>query len=415
MRGLLGKKLGHSFSKQIHEKLDGTKYDLIEVADLDSFFQENSFSGLNVTIPYKSNVIKYLDKLEGVASKIRIVNTIINEDGALIGYNTDYAGFEFMLNHFNINPKGKTIGILGNGATMKTLKFYFKTKYAKNIYVFARNPKDNEYYFNNNVLKTVDILVNATPNGMFPNNHDPLLVDLQTIPHLECVIDLIYNPIRSNLLIEAERLNIKAVNGLLMLISQAVYANELFNNTTYNPELITSIYKEILLDSINIAIIGPPMSGKTFMSKQIAKHLNKTYIDIDSIIEQQTNKSIPDIFKENGETMFRLLENRAVLDYSKRYSQAISPGGGVILNYDNIQALKQNGIIIFLDVHLDDLLRRNPKDRPLLQNKTNLISLYNNRIGLYNNYCDIKIRKQGFNEKKTLKEIEVKIHEYIGT
>jgi shikimate dehydrogenase len=416
MRGLLGKKLGHSFSKMIHEKLDGIKYDLIEVEDLDSFFQENAISALNVTIPYKNDVIKYLDEIDGIAEEIQIVNTIVNKNGKLVGCNTDYMGLGYLLEYYGINIKDKCIGILGNGSTMRTVKLYVENHLANDVYIFARNPKENEYSFDNlALLKEVDILINATPNGMYPHNDEPLLVPLKEMKQLSSVVDLIYNPLRTNLLLEAEKLNIKAVNGLMMLVSQAVYANQLFNNTTYSNEIIDTLYKEILFNKMNIVVIGFPMSGKSFISKKIAKKYHKEYVDLDSVIEQEAGLSIPDIFEIEGESGFRKREKEMVFKYSKLLNKAISPGGGVVLDKDNMNALKQNGVLIFLDVPLKDLENRNSKNRPLLKNKKSIAKLFDERYNLYNTYCDIRIVKVGFNESKTLNDIEVRLDEYINS
>lgn len=416
MRGLLGKKLSHSFSKEIHEKIDNIKYDLIEIDDLDPFFQEKKFKSLNVTIPYKQEVIKYLDNISDTAKQLQTVNTIVNKNGVLFGYNTDIDGLQFLINHYTIPIKNKVVGILGNGATKRTIEYVVNELGATKILIFARNPIEKEYHFTNkDKLKEIDILFNATPNGMFPHNNADLLINLDNIIKCSHLVDLIYNPLRTKLIIESEKRNIKAVNGLMMLVSQAVKANELFNSTTYKKSITLELYKEILLNSLNIVLIGMPMSGKSYYSKAISNLYNKSLIDIDSYIETTYNMDIPQIFSNFGEQTFREYESKSIAKLSKLHNQAISTGGGVVLNEYNIDSLKQNGLLLFLDMHIDELKKCNPKGRPLLQNPKNIELLYNQRYNLYNKYCDKRVIKRGFKRKDTLSKIEVKINEYINS
>lgn len=416
MRGLIGKKLSHSYSKLIHETIDNITYNLIELDKLDSFFQEKKFDAINVTIPYKQEVIQYLDELSEEASIIGTVNTIVNKNGYLIGYNTDYFGLEFLLEYNNISLESKVIGILGNGSTMRTIQYISRIKNARKIIVFARNPKQNQCHFSDEKdLKQVDILFNATPNGMFPNNNDDILVDITHMPNLSSVIDLVYNPLRSNLILAAQENKIKAVNGFIMLVHQAVKANELFNNCRYNNDLTISIYKDLYKKLLNIVLIGMPMSGKSYYAKQISHTYKKDLLDIDSLIENEYNMTISEIFKSFGESKFRELETQTTMKYSKAVNSAISTGGGVILNKRNITYLKQNGIIIFLDAPLELLKQCNPKGRPLLKNQDNLDRLYKERYNLYISQCDKKVVKRGFKRKETLLKIEVKVNEFINS
>lgn len=416
MRGLLGKKLSHSYSKIIHESIDKSKYDLIELDELDSFFQEKAFEALNVTIPYKNDVIAHLDSTSETVQVTKSCNTIVNKDGKLYGHNTDYSGFEFMCKENDILFKDKVVGIIGNGSTSRTIAFYSDNEKAKQTLVFARNPKANEINIANiDQYPDIEILINATPVGMYPDNKATLGLHLSKYPNLKTVIDLIYNPLKTKLLIDAEKLNIKTVNGLLMLVSQAVKANELFNNTTYPESLTLSIYSTLKFEMLNIVFIGMPMSGKTFYAKQISSKYNKVVVDLDNKLEEDTGKSIPEIFNSDGEQAFRSIEKRIAYNYSKGLSQAISTGGGIILNPENIDNLKQNGIIIFLDMSLQDLMACNPKNRPLLQNPDDLERLYNERKPLYNKYCDIIIPKKGYDQRRILSVIEVKLNEYLNT
>lgn len=416
MRGLLGKKLSHSYSKIIHEKIDNKEYNLIETDDLDSFFHEKSFSALNVTIPYKSDVIKYLDHIDTAAKEIQSVNTIINTQNGLYGYNTDVDGLEFLLEYNNISLENKVVGILGNGATSRTIKYLSTLHKAKKILVFARRPKVGEYPLNeSSLLSSVQVLFNATPNGMYPNNSQEVLIELEKMDSLQSVVDLVYNPLRTRLLIESAKMGKVTVNGLMMLVHQAVKANEYFNNVKHKKSTTIAIYREVLLNILNVVLIGMPMSGKSYYSRVVSSEYNKELIDIDKYIEDQAGVDIPTIFETKGEQYFRDLEQSTLVDISKRLNLAISTGGGIVLNENNIDLLRQNGVLIFLDMPLNELKKCNPKGRPLLKDPKNIEKLYNERYDLYNKYCDKRVVKRGFKRKDTLNKIEVKLNEFINS
>lgn len=416
MYGLLGKKLGHSFSKTIHEEFTNKPYELIEVENLNQFFKNINFNGINVTIPYKQAVIRYLDELSTEAKEINAVNTIVYRSGNLIGYNTDYFGLSKALSNNKISVTGKSVLIMGNGSTASTISYYCKTNLAKTITILARNPKENEYYFNDvDNYKNSNIIFNATPVGMFPNNNHKLLVDLTIFPNLTSVIDMVYNPLRSTLLIEAERLGKQTLNGLSMLIYQAVKSMELFHNLKIEDKKINTYYRELLFKKKNLVFIGMPMSGKSLFGRLNSNNYKKLYIDIDNEIIKYENNSISNIFQIQGEKYFRKIESDIILKYSKLNNQAISCGGGVILNKENMVNLKQNGIIIFIDVPLSLLSQCNPKERPLLKNRSNLENLFNKRYDKYVEYADIVINKTNFDQKEIMQQIEVKLNEYIGT
>lgn len=416
MYGLIGKKLSHSFSKEIHESLHSETYNLIELDQLDAFFKSKQFNGVNVTIPYKQEVIKYLDYCSNIVKETNSVNTIINKDGFLSGYNTDYKGLEFLLAYNDICIKNKEVLILGNGATSRTVEVLCNHLGAEKILKAARSPKEDEFYFNDiSKFKSADIVINATPSGMYPNNDDDLLIDLEQFTNLEAVVDLVYNPLKTKIILKAKSLNIKGVNGLMMLVSQAVQSCELFHNQEYNDYVTVDIYKRILFNMSNIVLIGMPMCGKSFYARSLSTVYNKTFIDVDSQIRRDTKMSIPNIFKSKGEKAFREIETKTIVTISKDLNQAISTGGGSILNAKNIDYLKQNGIIIFLDVPLKVLKGINPRNRPLLKNSNNLEILYNDRHALYKKHADIIINKTIMDEKTILNMIEVRINEYIDT
>jgi len=415
MRGLLGKTLSHSFSKEIHENIDNKAYSLLEVDNLAAFFQDKTFDEINVTIPYKKAVIPFLDEVSDNALKLQSVNTIVNRNNRLIGYNTDIAGFEYLLEHYKINCKNKIVGILGNGATKRIVEHVLLNKNVEEIIIFARNPKVNEYKLNNNeLLSKVDILINCTPNGMYPHNEADVIVDINSMKKCSTVIDLIYNPLRTKLLLAAETANKKAVNGLIMLIHQAVAANAIFNNKYINTEITKKLHRQIFLSKLNIVLIGMPMSGKTFFSRLISKRYAKENIDLDTLITEIYNDSINNIFKKHGEPKFRELETNSIIKLYKHNNKAISSGGGVVVNEKNIGLLKQNGLILFIDMPLNILKKCNPKGRPLLADSKNLEKLFNERYTLYNQYADKRIEKNGFKEPITMKRIEVAINEYIS-
>ncbi len=416
MYGLIGKSLTHSFSKLIHEKLQPIQYDLIELNQIDRFFTQKAFKGVNVTIPFKNQVIKYVDTLSKEATKTQSVNTIVNKKGILYGYNTDYFALEYLLKHNQINIENKVIGILGNGSSSRTISVLCNDMKAKEVLIFARNPRDNEHKFTDkHELKKVNILFHATPNGMFPNNNDEPLVDLDLMHHLEAVVDLVYNPLRTNIILDAEKRKIKAVNGLMMLVHQAVLANEIFFGNTHPADTTLKLYKDIYLQQVNYVLIGMPMSGKTHYAKAISEKYNKKFTDIDQIIETQQRMKIDEIFRNHGETGFRNMERTVISEVSKDHNLAISPGAGIILNEKNILNLKQNGIILFLDVPLKMLESMNPKNRPLLKTREQLKTIYDDRIDRYHDYSDIAVKKSNLRSVEVLHNIEVKINEYFDS
>jgi len=416
MFGLIGKTLSHSFSKEIHEILNNESYNLIELQELGSFFKQKDFKGINVTIPYKQDVIKYLDVKSKIVEKTNSVNTIVNKDGYLYGYNTDYEGLKFLMQHNEILVENKSILILGNGSTSRTIEILCKELGSKNILKAARNPKNNDISFSDvQKYKNSHIIINATPSGMYPNNNDELLIDLKSFNQLEAVIDLVYNPLETKLISYAKSLNIKAVNGLLMLVRQAIKSCELFHNQEFNDYVTIDIYKNILFNMFNFVLIGMPMSGKSFYARSISAFYNKMAVDIDKQISNNAELEIPEIFSEYGEKGFREIETKIIYNVSKASNQVISTGGGTILNIINMEYLKQNGIIIFLDVPLEILKGMNPRNRPLLKNIDNLDKLYKDRYDLYLKYADIVINKTIMDESVVLKMIEVKINEYINT
>lgn len=416
MYGLLGKKLGHSFSKEIHETFTNKQYSIIEKEEIATFMREKDFIGINVTIPYKKDVIPFLNELSEDASSIGVVNTIVNNNGYLKGYNTDIYGLLKCLEYNKVSLTGKEVIILGNGSTSMTIEYLCKVKNAKKVTVLARNPKLNQYNFEDLAkFSTSTVLFNATPVGMYPNNISTLEVEFDLLPNLEFVMDMIYNPLRSNLLIEASKRNILTINGLLMLIFQAVKAIELFHNYKIKDYEVYKYYNDLLFKTSNLVFIGMPMSGKSFFTKKVGSLFTKEVIDLDIEIEKNAEDSIPHIFEKYGETHFRKLEYDEVVKSSRSTNKAISCGGGVVKNQLNIDYLKQNGVIIFIDFPLVELQKCNSKGRPLLKQSNTLEKLYNQRYNLYKDNADIIIYKTSYNEVETMRQIEVKINEYFNS
>ena len=391
--GLIGEKLKHSFSKQIHESVGKYPYELVELtsSDLDMFFSRREFKGINVTIPFKEEVIKYLDELDISASHVKAVNCIINKNNKLIGYNTDTYGFKKEIEYLNVDVKNKNALILGTGGASKAVEASLKELGIKNIYFASRNLKGDNIISYQDIknLKDINILVNTTPRGMYPHNEDDLLVNLDDLPLLEVVIDLIYNPIRTKLIIEAEKRNIKALGGLYMLVGQAYKAMELFIDKSFSDKEITKTYLDLFIKNKNIVLIGMPSSGKSTIANMLNSKINKNVIDIDQEIVNKTHMEIKDIFTKFGENYFRKLEKEVVKDIYKNSGYIISTGGGVIKDKDNIDMLKQNGTIYFINRDIDNLAVTS--SRPLSNTSFKLKELYDDRLPLYKRYADIEI------------------------
>ncbi len=415
MYGLLGKTLKHSLSKTVHEKWTSFPYHLIETDNISNVLNKKNFSGLNVTIPYKQAVIPYLDQLNEIAKETSTVNTIVQTRGKLIGYNTDVYGFVKLLSFYNVDVKNKNIIILGNGATMRSIAFALKILEANKIFVFARKPNKGEY-----LLSTLDgtvnasIIINTTPVGMFPNVGDEIIIPDSVFTNTQIAIDVVYNPLRTLFLQKAENYGLKTINGLYMLLAQAAKSIELFHNKKIHTSLINKQYFSLLKRQLNIVLIGMPMSGKSHYGATLKNIYKKGFIDLDSIISAETSMPISTYFQIYGEQKFRELEAKNCAKISLRQNLIIATGGGIILNKQNINYLKLNGIVVFLDMPLNMLINCNPKNRPLLQDKSNIQQLYKLRYPLYKQYADIIIHKSTYNENTVLSQFEVKIDEYIN-
>lgn len=390
--GLIGEHLGHSFSKEVHAMLSDYEYELREIRpdELDGFMSSKNFKAINVTIPYKEAVIPYLDFVSEEAKMIGAVNTVVNRDGKLFGYNTDFAGMCALINKMRITVKGKKTVILGSGGTSKTAYAVAKHLGADPIITVSRTGKCGaiDYEELANSHRDAEIIINTTPCGMYPDNFASP-IDLEGYDRLEGVIDAIYNPLRSSLVVDALGRGVKAEGGLYMLVAQAVFASEIFTGRKYPLEKLNKIYNKIRRKKENIVLIGMPASGKSTISKIIAKELSRERLDTDDMVVESRGMKISDIFQSEGESAFREYETQEIAKVSLQNSRVIATGGGIVLNPENVKMLKQNGMIFFIDRPYEKLL---PSiDRPLSSSVEAVKERYNERYDLYRTAADVVI------------------------
>lgn len=389
--GLIGKELGHSFSKMIHEKITHEPYELISLSEHEfhTFMQQKDFDAINITIPYKEKVIDYCDGIDEKANAIHAVNAIKKVDGKLFATNTDFGGLMRMIEAHGFILEDKVVAICGTGGTSKTAYAVATALKAKEILVVGRNNKA-PYSYEQLIAQSsrIDILINTTSVGMFPNNHEQI-VDLKSFTRLQGVIDVIYNPLRTALCVQAKLLGIPAINGLEMLIGQAIEAIEFFRDIKIDASLFQQITQEIRNEKMNLVLIGMPSCGKTTIGQQIASTYGYEFVDLDEMIIKKSGMTIPQIFKEYGEEYFRELETQVSKEASLFTHHVIACGGGVIKKEENIKYLAQNGWIFFIDCDLNLLV--SDDSRPLSSTPQQLNNLYEQRLPLYKKYCDSHI------------------------
>ena len=390
--GCIGKKLSHSFSREIHEMIGGYEYSLIELSEneLSEFFKKRDFSAINVTIPYKEAVIPFLDEIHPSALSVGAVNTVVNRGGALIGYNTDIYGMEALIKRNGIDIEGKAALILGSGGTSKTARAVLEKMGASKIITVSRNPDKGEISYTDVYKKhlNTEIIVNTTPVGMFPNIFSEP-IDISAFENLYAVIDAVYNPERTLLLQRGSERGAKTAGGLYMLISQAIFASELFLGVKYPRGLSDEIYEKTIKSKRNIALIGMPSSGKSTVGKILASELCRPLYDTDFLIEERCGASIKSIFKERGEGYFRDAEAEEIKRVAPLHSSVISVGGGAVLRKDNLEALRANSNVVYIKRPLSALMPSN--DRPLSASEDALSSLYHERLPIYEGAADIII------------------------
>lgn len=387
--GLIGEKLGHSFSKDIHERIADYTFDLIPLSkeEFKTFMEKKEFTALNVTIPYKKDVIPYLDEMDEHAKAIGAVNTIVNRDGKLKGYNTDFTGFLYMVKKHNVHMEGKKVLIIGNGGASAAIQAVVQHESAGSMVIVDVVPGNGAISYDEMFSSHLDaeIIINTSPIGMYPRiGNAP--IDISMFHKCEAVLDVIYNPILTRLCFEAQEMDIKRVNGLEMLIAQAKQSVEFFLDKSIDDQIIDDIYQDMLRERCNIVLIGMPSAGKTTIGKMLENRMQKEFIDLDDIIIEKAGKSIPEIFEESGESGFRAIETEAAIEVSKLNNKIIATGGGTIKHKVNMDYLRQNGITIFIDRDVDKLISSDP-NRPLSKSTDALEKMHAERLPLYQKYA----------------------------
>ena len=398
--GLIGGALGHSYSKPIHERLGGYPYELIELGDaaaLQAFMEARDFDGVNVTIPYKREVMPYCDRIDPRAQRIGAVNTLVNRDGVLSGYNTDYDGLLYLLQAHGITLAGKRVLILGNGGTCRTISALAEDLGAVSVAVASRHPGPGALsYAEAAGLADVQVIFNASPAGMYPHNGE-CLVDFAHYPRCEAAVDMIYNPLRTAFLQRAAARGVKAVNGLEMLVAQAQAAAALFLNRALPGGEVPRLARQLRGELANIVLSGMPTCGKSTGGGLLAERFTKPLVDVDEQIVRRAGMSIPDLFRRQGEEAFRDLETACVREAAQKTGQIISTGGGVIKRKENIEALRENGVLFFLDRPLR--LLTSDDTRPLSSSREAVSRLYRERYERYRSCCDARIPNAGTPEE----------------
>jgi shikimate dehydrogenase len=392
--GLLGEHLSHSFSPLIHSYLGNYDYRLFEKSpgDVDAFLKHGDYDGLNVTIPYKRTVIPYCAALSDRVKRIGSVNTVLRRpDGSLFADNTDYDGFLYLVKKLAVDITGKKALILGSGGSSLAVRAVLEDLKAAEIIVVSRTGENN--YTNLRRHRDAVIIVNTTPVGMYPNN-GIAAVALDDFSVCGAVIDIIYNPSRTALLLDAEDLNIPCINGLPMLVAQAKRAAELFTGTPIDDCMIDTITGIIERRTKNIVLIGMPGSGKSSTGAALAEQTGRVFIDTDDEVVKNAGKSIPELFVESGESVFRRMETDTLRDASKKSGCVIATGGGIVKLPENRRLIRQNSFCVFLDRDVAAL----PTDGRPLSQQTGVETLAMERLPLYNSWCDIKITADGVNE-----------------
>ncbi len=360
--GLIGSKLGHSYSKIIHEMLCGYRYDLCPLPteeEARAFLTRRAFKAINVTIPYKRLVMGFCSYIDPRAKAIGAVNTVVNRNGLLYGYNTDYLGFAYLADAHGVEFAGRTVLILGTGGTHNTTSAVAKDKGAARVLTVSRHPdpEKGELSYAEAVHSGADIVINTTPAGMYPNV-GVCHLDVAAMPGLEAVLDVVYNPDKTELILRAEEAGVPvAVGGLEMLVAQAVYAAEYFLDRKFDdaPAEIRAITAQLRKEQLNVALIGMPSCGKTTIGRALADRLGKRFVDLDEEIVRAAGRSIPDLFAAEGEDGFRAREAEQTARFAREGRQVLSCGGGVVKRPENLRALRQNGVVLFIDRPLDAL------------------------------------------------------------
>ena len=388
--GLLGRQLGHSYSPLIHSLLADYEYRLYEKEpeELADFLQNGPWDGLNVTIPYKKDVVPYCDLLAPLAEELGSVNTLVRlGDGRLLGENTDAWGFDQMLGRVQVDCRGKKALVLGSGGASVTVQAILRLAEAR-VTVISRSGPDN--YENLEKHADAAILVNTTPVGMYPHNgHSP--VDLDRLPKLEAVLDVVYNPSRTRLILDAEKRGIPCESGLYMLVAQAVRASELWTGRTVDQARMDQVWRQVGAQMQNVILIGMPGSGKSTVGRLLAEKLGRRLADADEEIDARIGMSIPDYFAREGEEAFRKAETAVLADLGKQSGLVIATGGGCVTRDENYDLLHQNGVIVWLRRDLKAL----PVDGRPVSQRDGVAAIYEKRKPMYERFADFSADNDG--------------------
>ena len=404
--GLIGEHLGHSFSREIHGMMTDAPYELRELApnELPNFLKAREFRGINVTIPYKRAVMPHLDSLADSARLTGAVNAIVNDGGRLTGHNTDYDGFIALARHAGIDFQGANVVIMGAGGAASAVAAAARTMGAASVRHAVRTVREPEQLpiADPGQWGDCEILVNATPVGMYPDwSASP--VDIDALPRLRGVLDCIYNPIRTRLVLDAQERGVAAEGGLYMLVGQAVRARELFDGFSLPDSTSEDIFDRILRSKRNLVLTGMPSSGKSTVGRELAARSGRRFIDTDEIIALQAGMEIPEVFAREGEAGFRKRETAAIESIAAEQGVIIATGGGAVMKEENVRLLRHNGIICLLERAPELLVPTG--DRPLSRDRSALQALYEKRLPRYHAAAEVVIDNNGPLER-TLAQLE---------
>lgn len=385
--GLLGATLSHSYSPLTHSKLGDYEYNLYEKSEeeLDDFFANGDWQGINVTIPYKKTVIKYCDEISSIARIIGCVNTIVRrDDGSLYGDNTDAFGFELLLDSINADVAGSKAIVLGSGGASLTAVYVLRKLRARSVTIISRTGENN--YKNLDRHYDADYIINATPVGMYPES-DAAPLDLKPFRNLKAVVDMVYNPSRTNLVMQAEGLGIPCVGGMRMLVAQAAKSAEQFVGIETSVKKIKDISNSLMMEKMNVSIIGMPGSGKTRIGRNLSRKTGLPFVDTDEMIIQKTGRSSADIITEDGEAAFRKIECEIINEAGNMTGTIISTGGGCVTRNENYRHLHRNGLVVWVKRDLSLLVT---KGRPLSET-ADLSHMYTIRRPMYEYFSDVSV------------------------
>ena len=394
--GCIGEHLTHSFSKEIHAQLQDYLYELKEIpmGKLDSFMKERDFKAINVTIPYKQDVIPFLKEMGQTASAVGAVNTIVNRGGELYGYNTDFGGMADLIKRAGIEVQGKKVLIFGTGGTSKTAKAVAEHMGASSVWKVSRSERPGVLTYQQVLENHLDaqVLINTTPKGMF-SRESGMPIDPGLFPQLQGAADAVYNPLRTEFVQKARDMGVPATGGLYMLVRQAVLASEIFLGIQYPDSITEEVYKRIRNGKENIVLTGMPGSGKSTVGKMLAESLRRPCFDTDTLIEEKTGMTPAQIIADRGEPAFRDIESEVICEVAQKNGCIIATGGGAVLRQDNIRHLRSNGKLFFLDRPAEQLIPT--EDRPLSSTKEAVLKRYHERYATYVSTADVIVKNNG--------------------